>query len=44
MDSDTNAPDIGTPEHGVACWLHDEEAMREQGLPAGIPESEEAAR
>ncbi len=36
--------DIGTPEHGVACWLHDEEAMREQGLPAGIPESEEAAR
>jgi oligopeptide/dipeptide ABC transporter ATP-binding protein len=36
--------DIGTPEHGVACWLHDEGVMKEQGRPAGIPETEEAAR
>ena len=34
---------IGTAEHGVACWLHDESVMREQGRPVGIPKSEEVA-
>ncbi len=33
---------IGAPGHGVACWLHDERVMREQGRPVGIPRNEEA--
>ena len=32
------------PGHCVACWLHDEDVMHEQGRPAGVPAAEEAAR
>ncbi|MFO7974134.1 MAG: ABC transporter ATP-binding protein [Candidatus Hydrogenedentota bacterium] len=34
---------IGTADHGVACWLHDESVMRAQERPPGIPQTEETA-
>jgi len=34
---------IGAPGHGVACWLHDRDAMSREGRPVGIPRNEEAA-
>jgi oligopeptide/dipeptide ABC transporter ATP-binding protein len=38
--SQTEPPLEASGDHHAACWLHDADAMAEEGLPTGIPQQE----